>query len=100
VLHRLHHELGQRWSPAAAVQATLDTAGRAIVVTTLVLVVGFSVFALAEIKSVIWFGLLIALGLVGGVIADLVLMPALVLLLGQRVAARASCRTGESGRRG
>ena len=88
VLHRLHHELGQRWSPAAAVQATLDAAGRAIVVTTIVLIAGFAVFALAEIKSVIWFGLLIALGLVAGVVADLVLMPALVLALGRSTTGR------------
>jgi len=79
VLHQLHHEFRWRRDHVAAVRATLDTAGRAILITTCVLVLGFSVFALAEIKSVIWFGLLIALGLVSGVIADLVLMPALVL---------------------
>ncbi len=85
VLHQLHHEYSLRRDHTAAVRATLDTTGRAILITTCVLVLGFSVFALAEIKSVIWFGLLISLGLVSGVIADLVLMPALVVWLRPRL---------------
>jgi len=90
VLHQLHHELRWRQGHAAAVRATLDTAGRAILVTTCVLVLGFSVFALAEIKSVIWFGLLIALGLLSGVVADLVLVPALVVWLRPRLGTAAA----------
>ena len=85
VIHQFHHEYESRKNHAAALRATLDTAGRAIVITTCVLVLGFSVFALAEIKSVIWFGLLITLGLVSGVVADLVLMPALIVWLRPRM---------------
>jgi predicted RND superfamily exporter protein len=90
VLHQLHHEFQRQRDHAAAVRATLDTTGRAILITTSVLVAGFSVFALAEIKSVIWFGLLIALGLLSGVIADLVLMPALVVWLRPRLGTAAT----------
>jgi UPF0716 family protein affecting phage T7 exclusion len=42
---------------------------------------GFSVFALAEIKSVIYFGLLIGLGMLSSVLADLLFLPALVTWL-------------------
>jgi predicted RND superfamily exporter protein len=84
-LYRLYHECRRRVVQAEALRATARAAGHSILTTTAALVVGFSVFGLAEIKSIIWFGLLIAIGLVAGVIADLVLMPALLVELEPRL---------------
>ncbi len=84
-LHRLCHESQRSGSHAQAVRATAHTAGHAILTTTVVLALGFSVFGLAEIKSIIWFGLLIATGLMAGAIADLILMPALTVELRPRI---------------
>ncbi|HSS64328.1 MAG TPA: MMPL family transporter [Gammaproteobacteria bacterium] len=84
-LHRLCHECRRSDSHAKAVCTTARTAGYAIVTTTVVLALGFSVFGLAEIKSIIWFGLLMAVGLAAGVIADLLLMPALIVGLKPRL---------------
>ena len=64
LLYRLRTELGRQDAGAdraAALHTTMGSAGRAIVATTLVMTLGFSVFAFSEIRSLVTFGLLIAL---------------------------------------
>lgn len=83
LLYRLRAELDRQAhqaDTAAALRATVGSAGRAIVATTLVMTLGFSVFAFSEIRSLVYFGLLIALAMATGLLADLVLVPALVML--------------------
>jgi predicted RND superfamily exporter protein len=79
-LHCLRAELGRHDDPAAALRATVGSAGHAVLITALVMTLGFSVFALSEIKSLVHFGLLIALAMATSVLTDLVLIPALVML--------------------
>ena len=79
-LHRLRAEFARHGDAAAAVRATVGSAGHAIVTTSVVMTLGFSVFVLSEIASLVQFGLLLALAMASGVVADLVLLPALVLL--------------------
>ncbi len=79
-LHRLRAEIARNAEPAQALRATLGSAGHAIVTTSVVMSLGFSVFALSAIASLVQFGLLIALALAIGVLTDLVLVPALVML--------------------
>ncbi len=85
-LYRLRHELGVHGEDVdAGVRAAVGTVGRSLAITTVVLVLGFSVLGLAQIKSVIWFGLLIALAMGSALIADLLVLPALVSLLRPRL---------------
>lgn len=64
--------------PATAITRTFDFAGRAIVMTTVILVVGFSPFALSDYYTTQMMGTLLPLCLVVAVLADLLLVPALI----------------------
>ncbi len=64
----------------AAIQRTFDFAGRAIVMTTVILVAGFSPFALSDYYTTRMMGTLLPLCLVVALLADLLLVPALVEL--------------------
>lgn len=90
---RLRREQAHGACPADAIRETLRTTGSSMVMTTIVLGAGFSVLAMAQIKSVIWFGLLLALAMVAAMIADLALLPALLVVLRrQRGPARSGSR--------
>jgi len=67
-----------------AVQRTLSTAGRPVVITTLVLLVGFVTILGSGFKGTFTFGLLVNLSLLGALISALVLLPALLRVLGRR----------------
>jgi S-adenosylmethionine-diacylglycerol 3-amino-3-carboxypropyl transferase len=76
-LHRLRTSLARHADRSAALIETARTAGRAILTTSAVMTAGFCVFALAEIKSVAYFGLLVALAMGTGALTDLLVLPAL-----------------------
>ena len=84
LLFRLQHESIREARIRRILRATVRTTGAAILMTTLVLVLGFSVLGLAQIKSVIWFGLLTGLALTTALLADLILIPALLTLSSRR----------------
>ena len=79
-LYRFRAELRLSGDHEEAVRATVGSVGRSLVQTSLVLALGFSVLGLANVKSVVWFGLLISLALVFAVLCDLLLLPALIVL--------------------
>ena len=54
-----------------------DRAGGTLLMTTIVLALGFLVLGLAEIRSVVWFGTLTSFAMIAAVLADLLLLPAL-----------------------
>ena len=64
-----------------AVHDTLMTSGRAIVVTTIVLSLGFFVFMASEMHNVFRFGALVGSTVIMALIADLILAPALMQLM-------------------
>ena len=68
-------------NPAEAVRATLLTSGRALVVTSLVLGAGFLIFGLASLRPLILFGFLTCLAVFLALAADLLLAPAMMILL-------------------
>ncbi len=80
-LYRYQHELQRQGDPSHAALVTVRAVGRSLVITAIVLALGFSVLGLAEIKSVAWFGLLTALALGTGVFGDLMVLPAMLALL-------------------
>jgi predicted RND superfamily exporter protein len=70
---------GKSWLYAIK-RAYLET-GKAIILTTLVLVSGFSILTLSQFGVTFYSGLLIGMALIFAMIADLVLLPLLLILL-------------------
>jgi predicted RND superfamily exporter protein len=64
-----------------AIFQTLQTTGRAMLFTTLVLTAGFFVYLLSAIKSLANFGFLIGFGLIVAFLADVLLVPALLTVI-------------------
>lgn len=89
LLHRFGHARATGMTQVEAVRAGARSAGHAILTTTLVLALGFSVFALAGIKSIAFFGLLVAAGLGAAAITDLMVAPALIVVFAARPATSA-----------
>jgi len=84
-LYRFREVLHEGLSHEEAVVRTLETSGVAMVTTSVVLVFGFSVLALATVKSVAYFGVLAAVAMAAALVADLVLLPALLVTLKPRL---------------
>lgn len=61
-----------------AIHATHQGVGLALVFSTIALVAGFSVLALSHFIPLIYFGLLVSVAMVGGLIGNLILMPLLL----------------------
>ena len=70
---------------AEAVRATFDTAGRAMLTTSVVLATGFFIFMFASMNILFYFGLLAGAAIIIALAADLLLAPALMaVLIGKR----------------
>lgn len=76
---RLHLREGR--SPAYALKRTYLSTGKAVTVTNLMLVSGFVSLTLSDFASVYYMGLLITLTLAFAYVAELLLLPALVMTL-------------------
>jgi len=88
VLHqfrRYHQETGD---VRQAIRKAFRTTGRALMITTLVLSMGFFVFMLATMHNLVRFGFLTGLTLVVALAADLLLVPALLAWITPRAAGR------------
>ena len=80
-LLRYRKELAQGLSREKAIQSTIMNTGSALMITTTVLVAGFSVLVLSSFLPTYQFGLLSA-GMIGAaLLCDLTLLPALCLVL-------------------
>lgn len=74
-----------------AVRYAFNTVGKALVVTTLILAVGFSILGLSSFRLNNWMGQLTAIVIVFALIADFVLLPAVLLWVdGRKGGARRS----------
>jgi len=78
-LYRYREERKQSDTRIALVN-TAHSIGHAMSITTLVMILGFSVLSLAAIKSVVFFGLLIALAMLAALLTDLLVLPAMLSL--------------------
>jgi len=67
-------------APAEAARATLRTAGRAMVYTSAVLIVGFAVTLTSNFPGTVRFGLLAIIILSAALVTDLLLTPACMIL--------------------
>lgn len=72
------------------VTGALDTAGRAIFSTSLILFAGFVVMAFAQVKSIALFGLFTALMILLACCGDLVILPAILNVLQKNVTEKGS----------
>lgn len=66
-----------------AISATYHGAGRAIVITSMLLIIGFGVLGFSEITSTRHFGVLTAITMGAAMLGDLLLLPALLHLAGR-----------------
>ncbi len=95
-MHNFRRYHARSGDVVGAVRETLQTTGQALLFTSLVLSVGFAVFAFATLKVLVAFGLLTGLTILVAFLADLTLAPALMALAVGRepVAARAHVTEG------
>ena len=86
-VHFMHHfqrYLERTGNALEAVRQTLDTSGRAMVTTSIVLCLGFSILMLSSMHNITNFGLLIALTIFMALVADFLLAPAIMIFLHRR----------------
>jgi len=79
LLHRFRQARERGLARPAAVERALDHAGRPVVVTSLVLAGGFACSLLGRLETSREFGLLAAVTILVALVADLVLLPALLV---------------------
>ncbi len=75
---RYHHQSG---SVSEAVSSTLNTAGKAMLFTTVALSIGFFVNTFASLKNIFSFGLITGFTIIMALFADLLLAPAMMKLI-------------------
>ncbi|CAA0102215.1 Uncharacterised protein [BD1-7 clade bacterium] len=80
MMTRLHHEFRQRGNYNEALEATMKDVGRALVITSIVLITGFMFLTISPMDSQFWFGLLLSTTILLALVADFFIMPSLVLL--------------------
>ena len=80
-LARYQHERRQGATPPEAVMRTLQVVGEAIIVTTVLLTIGFGSFMMSEIPALQNVGQLACVALITALVGDLVILPSLLLLV-------------------
>ena len=85
-MHNFRRYYEQSGDPKLAVSMTLHTTGRAMLVTTIVLSIGFFIFVFAEMNNLFNFGLLTAFTILMALVADYLIAPALMVLVNPKVA--------------
>jgi predicted RND superfamily exporter protein len=78
LLHRYVTGRAQGLAPTSAIREAAREGGPLLVTTTGVIALGVLVLTLAQVKSVVWFGGLTALGIGLALVVDLLVFPALV----------------------
>jgi len=80
-MHDFRRYYEESGDPKAAVFETLHTTGRAMLVTTVVLSIGFFIFAFSAMANIFAFGLLTGFTIIMALAADYFLAPALMMLV-------------------
>jgi predicted RND superfamily exporter protein len=82
--------------PTRAVYETLHTTGRAMLVTSVVLSLGFFIFGFATMSNIINFGILTGITIILALMSDYLVAPALMVLVNKKVAATAPLETSSA----
>jgi predicted RND superfamily exporter protein len=88
-LHGFYREFERTGDTRGSIARTLETTGEALLTTSLVLAIGFSVFLFATMPTLQTFGLITTLAILLAFVADILVAPALVT-----VATRHRTKTG------
>ncbi len=80
----MHARRNKGLSPEDAVRYAFRTVGPALVTTSVILVIGFSVLAYSTFRINSEMGLMTALTIASALVFDFTVLPALLLLLGKR----------------
>lgn len=80
-IHRFKIEYVKDHLYPEAIQRTNESVGNAMYYTSLTIVIGFSILILSNLIPTIYFGLLTVLVMIAALIADLILLPKLLLLI-------------------
>ncbi len=80
-MHNYRRYYDRSGDPAKAVHQTLRSAGRAMLVTTIVLAIGFFVLAFSRLTNIHNFGVLTGITIITALLADYFLAPALMVLV-------------------
>jgi len=80
-MHNFRRYFEQSGNPKLAVYQTLHTTGRAMLVTTIVLSLGFFIFVFATMNNLFNFGLLTAFTVLMALAADYFVAPALMVVI-------------------
>jgi predicted RND superfamily exporter protein len=83
-MHNFRRYYEHSSDPVKAVHDTLQTTGRAMLVTTVVLSIGFFIFGFATMSNVRNFGILTGFTIVMALLADYFLAPALMVLVNKK----------------
>jgi len=81
VYHGFQHRLARGISPVVALARTYREAGRAVVVTTIILTAQFLILGLSDFVPTRNFGLLTTVGLIAALLFDLLLLPAVLIAI-------------------
>jgi hypothetical protein len=84
LIHGYRRELARGADPATAIDRTLQTTGRALLFTSIILCSGFVVFALSSMNNLINFGMLISFAIAAALVLDILVTPALLILVTKR----------------
>lgn len=87
-LSKFNHARKEGKNTEEAVKYAFQTIGKALMVTTTVLSIGFGILSLSNFALNSDMGLLTAIILIGALVIDLLFLPAFLLVLGKRSAAR------------
>ena len=82
-LSRLRRERRKGIEHLAALRSTFLTVGKAIAITTVILMAGFGVVVFSEVPTNRLFAVLLVTGLLGALLGDLILLPAMVAWWGK-----------------
>jgi predicted RND superfamily exporter protein len=82
---KLNGELANGKTWLYAIKRTYLETGKAIILTSVVLVFGFSILTLSEFGVTFYSGLLISTALVFALLADLILLPVLLIILKRKI---------------
>jgi len=85
-MHNFRRYYEQSGDPREAVYETLHTTGRAMLVTSIVLSIGFFIFTFATMKNLFNFGVLTAFTITMALVADYFLAPALMVVVNKKTA--------------
>jgi predicted RND superfamily exporter protein len=85
-MHNFRRYFEQSGSVEVAVARTMDTAGRAIMVTSIVLAGGFYISVVSELRSSVIFGSLVGTTVILALAADYFVTPALMKVVNRQLA--------------